>query len=136
MSLHPRLCCHWEAFNRHVCGLRSARFKPIVSLSNVKCYSDQRTSEFNAMSSPGQTPGLSQSQSVHKLGGHQIQISKAQNVTEVLTRLEPLLAGQGDARGQRWQLCLEGKGIRRSFYFKGFKKAWVCTMIALSGIDS
>lgn len=70
-------------------------------------------------------PELSEGQTVREFGEHRIIISRAQNVAEVLAKLGPLLNGQGDPPKQRWNLCLDGKGIRRSFYFKGFKKTWV-----------
>lgn len=69
-------------------------------------------------------PELSEGQTVREFGEHRIIISRAQNVAEVLAKLGPLLNGQGDPPKQRWNLCLDGKGIRRSFYFKGFKKTW------------
>ena len=68
---------------------------------------------------------LSEDQTVQELGEHRITVSRAQNVAEVLAKLEPLLNGQGNPPKQRWDLCLDGKGIRRSFYFKGFRKTWV-----------
>ena len=91
------------------------------------CYRHPRT-KADAMSDedpPIQKHELSEAQTVQELGEHRITVSKAQNVAEVLAKLGPLLNGQGDPPKQRWYLCLDGKGIRRSFYFKGFKKTWV-----------
>ena len=68
---------------------------------------------------------LSEHPTVQKLGEHRITVSKGQNVAEVLAKLGPLLHAQGDPPRQRWYLCLDGKGIRRSFYFKGFRQTWV-----------
>ena len=68
---------------------------------------------------------LSEDQTIQKLGEHRITISRGQNVAEVLAKLGPLLHGQGDPPKQRWYPCLNGKGIRRSFYFKGFRQTWV-----------
>ena len=75
--------------------------------------------------SPILKPELSEDQTVQELGEHRIIVSRAQNVTEILAKLGPLLNGHGNPPKQRWNLCLDGKGIRRSFYFKGFKKTWV-----------
>ena len=72
-----------------------------------------------------QKDDLSVQQSIHRLGEHQVRIAEAQNVIEVLTKLEMLMGGQGDPPQHCWHLCLDGKGIRRSFYFRGFIKTWV-----------
>ena len=133
MSIHLRPYYHRAICNWLRSGFPNFNLNPATFLRGVKRYSD-RTYAMSEVDSPSQRPELSESQSIHKLGEHQICVSKAQNVTEVLTKLEPLLVGQGGAQQQRWHLCLRGKGIRRSFHFKGFKKAWVRRMVALSGV--
>lgn len=35
----------------------------------------------------------------------------------------------------RWTLCNEGKGVERSFKFKGFKAAWVCDHLPQATMD-
>ena len=91
------------------------------------CYrhSSGKADAMSDIDSPILNPELSEDQTVQELGEHRIIVSKAQNVAEILAKLGPLLNGQGNPPKQRWNLCLDGKGIRRSFYFKGFKKTWV-----------
>lgn len=53
----------------------------------------------------------------------QVRIAPGQDATMIFPKLKPLLLGHGGSR--RWDLCLDGRGIRRLFQFKSFSKTWV-----------
>jgi len=52
----------------------------------------------------------------------QISLAQGQDEIIVINKLESLLARS--AQNHRWYLCLNGKGIQRSFHFKTFKQTW------------
>lgn len=51
-----------------------------------------------------------------------INLAEGEDENMIIEKLTPLLAD--DAHKHRWHLCLDGKGIRRSFHFKTFKQTW------------
>lgn len=53
-----------------------------------------------------------------------VRLAEGQDVTQILDKLQPLLVGKSGVGSQRWCLCLDGRGIRRSFHFKTFKQTW------------
>lgn len=53
-----------------------------------------------------------------------VSLAENKDVPLVLEKLQPLLKGKGESQHQRWQMCCDGKGIRRSFHFKTFKQTW------------
>ena len=53
----------------------------------------------------------------------QVRIAPGQDATMIFPKLKPLLLGHGGSR--RWDLCLDGRGIRRFFQFQTFSRTWV-----------
>lgn len=54
---------------------------------------------------------------------NQARIAPGQDATMIFPKLKPLLLGHGVSR--HWDLCVDGRGIRRFFRFKTFSKTWV-----------
>ena len=92
----------------HAYSQRATHPSLIMPISRARCYSDQ---------------------AMHDLGDswkRQVCFAKDQDETHISSRLEPLLEGRDGSGDRRWQICLDGEGIRRSFRFKTFNKTWVC----------
>ena len=51
-------------------------------------------------------------------------LAEGQDRTYVLSKLDVLNTEQNGA-GKKWEMVLDGKGVRREFRFKGFNKCWV-----------
>lgn len=51
----------------------------------------------------------------------QVQLAEGQDKTAIFHILQFLLASRSQ---YRWHLCLDGRGIQRSFRFKTFKQTW------------
>jgi hypothetical protein len=54
----------------------------------------------------------------------QVRLAENQDEKEVLSRVKMLLTGKDQPLNQRWYLCANGKGIRRSFHFRTFNQTW------------
>lgn len=102
-----RSCINRAESKVHAHSQRGTHPNFIIPFSKARCYSDQ---------------------AMHELGNswkRQVCLAKDQDETHISSRLKPLLEGRDGSGDRRWQLCLDGEGIRRSFRFKTFNKTWV-----------
>lgn len=54
----------------------------------------------------------------------EVRIAPGQDAAKVLSKLNPLLFGHGGSQPHPWDLCSDGQGNWRSFYFKTFNETW------------
>ena len=120
MKLHMRPCIVQAVTNRS--RLHALTNHPTSSLGSCRVYhsSPSRTiMESNPTSTKASSNGAND-----ESWRTQVRLAENQDVGQVLAKLE-LLIGESDSKAQRrWQLCANGKGIRRSFHFKTFRQAW------------
>ena len=118
---HPRL-------NHYATGLqRNFLIWPTIHSSTIRCHSDRLEirSMADSSSTPKSTPASKQlplSETLDVSWRNKVQLAENQDSENVLGKLETLLIG--DPQNHHWYLCLEGKGIQRSFHFKTFKQTW------------
>ena len=113
------LPCLKAGSRRQIPNLQTSFLPSFTSVCNRVPYSDQSSNEMDSLRD--NESSLAKPDAVWQ---RQVLIAPGQDAAKVLAKLEPLLVGRGEA-GRRWYLCLGGKGIRRSFYFKTFNKTWV-----------
>lgn len=92
----------------------------------MKLYGDlPRSNKKGAMSTSILRPELvedgSRSHVLHASWKDQVQMADGQDTTLIIHRLDLLLASENS---HRWYMCVNGKGIQRSFRFKTFKQTW------------
>ena len=95
-------------------GLRGPRSKALLNADLVSTL--YRAKWYNS-------PPIRDTNHLDDTWERQVRIAPGQDATMIFPKLKPLLHGKGGSR--RGGLCLDGRGIRRSFQFKTFSKAWV-----------